>query len=171
MVHVIGRLVEQQDRRIADQRARHSDGLTLAAGEALAALTHRHVVAHRVGRDEVFDPGHARRLEDPLIGRVRQAQRDVLSHRAAEQHHVLRCRADVGAQVHRIDLAYLGAVEQHRALVGRVEPEDDLGHRGLARAHAADDADILAGLNCEGHLSKRREALLGWPAPVEWSTA
>ena len=42
-----GRLVEQDDRRILDQRARDGDALALAAGELQAVLADRRVVAGR----------------------------------------------------------------------------------------------------------------------------
>ena len=42
-----GRLVEQDDRRILDQRARDRDALALAAGELQAVLADRRVVAVR----------------------------------------------------------------------------------------------------------------------------
>ena len=42
-----GRLVEQDDRRILDQRARDRDALALSAGELQAVLADRRVVAVR----------------------------------------------------------------------------------------------------------------------------
>ena len=42
-----GGLVEQDDRRVLDQRARDGDALALAAGELQAVLADRRVVAAR----------------------------------------------------------------------------------------------------------------------------
>ena len=45
-----GRLVEQDDRRVLDQRARDRDALALAAGKLQAVLADRRVVARAESR-------------------------------------------------------------------------------------------------------------------------
>ena len=55
------RLVEDQDRRVAQDRARDRDSLLLAAGEAVAALADKRVVTVRKGGDQVVDLRGARR--------------------------------------------------------------------------------------------------------------
>ena len=54
------RLVEDQDARIGDQRARDGDALALAAGQRRAALAHDGVVAFRQLEDEFVRAGEAR---------------------------------------------------------------------------------------------------------------
>ena len=61
-----GRLVEDQNRRVLQQRARDRDPLALAAREPLAALADRRVVAVRQRRDEVVRVGGARGRLDLL---------------------------------------------------------------------------------------------------------
>ena len=154
VVHGAGRLVEHQDRRIEQQRAGDRDRLALAAGQALAALADVQVEAQRMARDEVLDAGDARRAQHRLVVGERRAERDVVAHRAMEQEHVLQHAADAAAQVGRVDLAQIGAVDQHRALIGLVEPEHQLLDRGLAGADAADQADPLARLDHEGDAAR-----------------
>ena len=56
-----------------------------------------------------------------------------------------RCWADVTAA------PYLGPVDHHRALVGRLQATDQVQQRALARARAAGDPDELAGLHAQIH--------------------
>ena len=66
-----GRLVEQDDRRILDQRARDLDALALPAGELQAVLADRRVVALRERHDEVVRMRGLRGGDDLGLGRVR----------------------------------------------------------------------------------------------------
>ena len=102
--------------------------------------------------DEVLDPGDARRAQHRGIVGERRAERDVVPDRAMEQAHVLEHAADAAAQIRGVDLAQIGAVEQHRALIRLIEAEHQLLDRGLAGADAADQADPLARLDHERHL-------------------
>ena len=63
-----GRLVEDQDRRVLQQRARDRHALLLAARELEAALAHRGLVALGRGGDEVVDARRPRRLPPPRRG-------------------------------------------------------------------------------------------------------
>ena len=114
-----------------------------------------------MARDEVLDAGDLGRAQHRLVVGERRAERDVVAHRAVEQEDVLQHAADVAAQVGRIDLAQVGAVDQHRALVGLVEPEHELLDRRLAGADAADQPDPLARPDHEGDAVERRELLPG----------
>jgi hypothetical protein len=59
-----GRLVEDQDRRVFEQRAGNGDALLLAAGELEAALAHPRLIALGQRDDEVVDRRAARRRLD-----------------------------------------------------------------------------------------------------------
>ena len=63
-----GGLVEQDDRRVLDQRPRHRDALALAAGELRAMLADRGVVAERKAHDELMRAGGLRGLDDLGVG-------------------------------------------------------------------------------------------------------
>ena len=69
------RLVEDQHRRVAQDRPRDRHPLLLAAREAVAALADDRVVAVGQRRDQVVDPRRPRRVLDLLVGRVGRAKR------------------------------------------------------------------------------------------------
>ena len=89
-----GRLVEDQDGRVLEQRARDRDALLFAAGELEAALADHRVVAVRQRFDEGVDVRGARRGDDLLARRLGPAVGDVVVDRVVEQHGVLRNDAD-----------------------------------------------------------------------------
>ena len=93
-----GGLVEQDDRRVLDQRARDRDALALAAGQLQAVLADRRVVAVRERHDEVVRVGGLGGGDDLVLGRARLAERDVVADRAVEQEHVLPDIGDLLAQ-------------------------------------------------------------------------
>ena len=68
-----GRLVEQDDRRILDQRARDLDALALPAGELQAVLADRRVVALRERHDEVVRMRGLGGSDDLGLGRAELA--------------------------------------------------------------------------------------------------
>ena len=65
VVERAGRLVEDQDARIGDQRAGDGDALALAARQAAAALADDGVVALGQLEDEVVGAGELRRRDRP----------------------------------------------------------------------------------------------------------
>ena len=78
-VDVRGRLVEHEDARVGDQRARERDELALAGRELDAALADRRVVAVLEPGDELVGADRARRPRAPPRGGVRAPERDVLA--------------------------------------------------------------------------------------------
>ncbi len=138
-VEVGERLVEQEQRRVARQRAAHRDALALAAGE-LAGLAIQ----------QVLDLQHLRDARDRRValglGHVAhlQPEADVLRH--------VHVRVERVALEHHRDVAVLGqrvrdvaAVDVHRALGGFVQPGDDVQERALAAARGADEDEKVAG--------------------------
>ena len=73
-VDVRGRLVEDQDARVGEQRAADRDQLALARGEAGAALAHGVLEALREARGDAVEPDRARGLARPAR-RSRRARR------------------------------------------------------------------------------------------------
>ena len=104
IVERIGRLIQQQHRRIEQQSARNRDGLPLAAGQAIAALADRHVKPLRVAIDELGSAGNFGRAQYRLVIDVRRCQYDIILDTAKEQHWILRYVADVASQVGRVEL-------------------------------------------------------------------
>ena len=63
-----GRLVENEQRRVADQRAGDLEPLPLPAAEIHAALRDRRRIAERPGEDFVVNDGILRRGDDLFVG-------------------------------------------------------------------------------------------------------
>jgi hypothetical protein len=81
------------------------------------------------------------------LGGVGAAVEDVVAHRAVQQRGVLRHHADVRAQAVLRDLGDVLAVDQQPARLDVVEAQQQVDERRLARARAADQADLLARLD------------------------
>ena len=146
-----GGLVEQQQRRAAQDRARDGDALALAAGQRHAALADRRVVALRQQADEARGGRVLGGALDLRVGGVGPAEADVVAHAHGEDRGVLRHQRDVTAKLGRIGIGQPHAVERHGARLRIVEPQDQVEDRALARAGGADDRDLLARLDVERH--------------------
>src|SRR5262245_57485788 len=92
-----GGLVEQDDRRIPDQRARDRDALALAARQFEAVFANRRVVATRKDHDEIVRMRGLGRGDDFGLGRTGPAEGDVVAHRSPEQKYVLTDGRDLFA--------------------------------------------------------------------------
>ena len=111
-----GRLVEHEDRRVAQDRARDRDPLLLAAREAVAALADDGLVALGQRRDQAVDLRGARGLLDLLVGRVGLREAEVLAHGRVEEVRLLRDDADRGGERRERQLAQVDAVDRDAAL-------------------------------------------------------
>ena len=96
-----GRFVEQQDRRVAQDRAGDRDALALAARERDAAFAQEGVVALRQLVDEFGGLRGFRRGADFGFARVGTAVAHVLERAVAEDHRVLRHQREARAHVLR----------------------------------------------------------------------
>ena len=96
-----GRLVEDEDRRVAQDRPRDRDALLLAAREAVAALADDRVVALGQRGDQLVDLRRARGLLDLLVGRLRAREAEVVAHGRVEEVRLLRDDADRVARASR----------------------------------------------------------------------
>ena len=88
------RLVEDEDRRVAQDRPRDRDPLPLAAREAVAALADDGLVAVREAGDQLVDLRRARGLLDLLVGRVGPREAEVVAHARVEEVRLLADDAD-----------------------------------------------------------------------------
>ena len=149
-----GRLVEDQDRRVADHRPRDADALALAAGERIAALADHRVVAVRHPRDELVGVGELGRGDDLLLGRVGAPIGDVLADRAVEEHRLLQHEADLASAATRAcrSLMSLPSIST-RPPVGIVEARNQAHDRRFAAAGRPDDPDHLARLDREADVA------------------
>ena len=114
------RLVEQQDRRVLENRARDGDALALAAGELRALFADVGVVAVGELQDEVVSMRLARRRLDLVIGGAGLAERDVVADRAAKQKDILRNERDSVANRGETDVGEILSVDQDAAPARRI---------------------------------------------------
>ena len=145
------RLVEDQDARVGEQRARERDELALAEREPRAALAELRLVAVLEPGDELVGADGARRRGDLLARRVRAA-RTRCSRRPCRRTGsppAGRSRAAGGASC-CVTVAQVGAVDRDRALGRVVEAREQLRDRRLAGAGVPDERDGRAGRRRRG---------------------
>ena len=115
------RLVEHQDRRVAQQRPGDGDALALAARQADAALADHRAVALGKALDEVAGVGGAHRGVDLLGRRVGLAEAQILLDRAVKQVGVLADHGEPASQVVEAERANVVAADADAPLLGVVE--------------------------------------------------
>mmetsp|Transcript_13545 Transcript_13545/g.33250 ORF Transcript_13545/g.33250 Transcript_13545/m.33250 type:complete len:228 (-) Transcript_13545:1143-1826(-) len=152
-----GGLVQDQDGRLLQHRACKRDALFLAAAQPDAALAHARVVPLlEVGGDGVVDVRHSRRLRHLLVAGAWRAVLDVVAHRLVEQHAVLRHHADGAPHRRQRGGPDVLPVDEHTALPGVVEAQQQLEDGGLAAASGTHHGQRLAARHMEGHALEHR---------------
>ena len=153
-----GRLVEDQQLRAGQERARDGDQLLLAGADVAAVVAHPGVVS--VGQ-RVHEPVHVGGrcgLDDLVLVGIRPAVGDVLEDRAAEQPGVLQHHPDPRPQRLPADRRDVDAVDEDPPRIHVVEPHQQVHQRGLARPGGADDRDRAAGLGDQRQVLDDRRA-------------
>lgn len=138
------RLVEQEQRRVLEERAREREPLALAARQGEAALADDGLVALRQAQHELVGAGRAGGGLDVGEGGLGAAVGDVLADRGGEEDGLLQDDRELRAQVGEAVVAQVHAVEADDARGRVVEAREEAEERGLARAARAGDADAAA---------------------------
>ena len=149
-----GRFVEDEDRRVLEDRPRDRQPLPLPAGQALAAFADPRIVLLRQLDDELVRvSGTSRRLD---VGRTRPGRPvgDVARDALVEKDGLLRHDADLRAQGLERHIADVDAVHQDHSRRHVEESGDQVHERGLAGAAQPDDRNHLPGLHREGHVTQ-----------------
>ena len=144
VVECAGRLVENQDAWIGDQRAGDRDALPLTAGQTVTTLADDGVVAFRQFQNKFMRAGKLGRGDHALDRHGRIGKRDIVADRSVEQHIFLQHDADLPPQPGGIDHREIDAVHEDAAALRHIEPLHQLRERALARAGRTDDPDDLA---------------------------
>ena len=157
-----GRLVENEDARIADQGAGDADQLPLSHRQSLPPFAQHGVVALRQALDEIMgahELGHRHDAAGILVG---DAHGDVFPHRTGEELQLLRHAADLAAKLRRRNVRNVGTVDHHPPARWAEQSLDEIGDRGLARPGRSDDSQDLAGGDVEvGILQDRGHVIVG----------
>ena len=151
-----GRLVEDHQLGIDDQRAGDGQPLALAAGQVGRAFLDPGLVALRQALDELLGAGEPGRPHRVLEAEAGTPGEDVVLDGAAEQEVVLQHHAEALAQMAQVDLAQIRAVDLHRAGIVAVDAHQQPGDGGLAGARSTDQPEHRAGLDGEADLVERR---------------
>ena len=153
-------LVEDEDRRIGQERAGDRQQLLLARRQVGGVVVDDRVVAVGQRAHEVVDVGGLGGGHDLLLGRVLAAVRDVLADRAVEQPRVLEDHPEGAPQVVAGHVARVDAVDRDPPGVDLVEAHQQVDERRLAGAGRADDGDRVARL-CTSRLRSSMSGVSG----------
>ena len=156
-VHTRGGLIEQQNRRIAQQGARDADALLFAHAEFDAALADVRVELVRQPFHEFGRVGALQHVPELRIGGVAFPDEQVLPHGAVEEEALLRDVADLTPQAAFADRFDRRAIDRQLAFVVLVETGEQIDERGLPSTRGADERDGLAGQRVDGDAVDRRQ--------------
>src|SRR5260370_32566693 len=144
-----GRLVEDQQLGIDQQRPRDRDPLALSAGKVARSLLDERVVAAPQALDEFLGARHAPGGGDLLEARRRAARGGVVPAGAGEQEWALQDDARAPPEMIQVDGADIHAVDADHALIVPMQALQEARDRRLARPAAAHDAEDGAGGDVE----------------------
>ena len=106
-----GRLVEQQNARIADDGASDGDSLALAARQLAAARADDRRIAERQRRSERVNVRNARRLFYTRLVDALEAIGDIFGNCQVEERRLLADERHIRSQVSYVRLAHVDAVD------------------------------------------------------------
>src|SRR5204863_2123098 len=138
-----GRIVEDQDARVLDQRTSDRDALPLPTRQRQPALADERLVSVGQRRDEVVQSRELGRAHDVLVALIGPRVGDVVAQGGREEERVVRHQRDLPAQRLGIDLANVYAVDPHYALDRVVQPRDQRRQRRLAGPGRSDQGKRL----------------------------
>ena len=149
-IEVRRRLVEDDEGRVAQERARERDPLQLAGGKRAAAVADDGLVpvgqlARRMRRLRRAPP----RLAHIAVRRAGRSEPDVVGHGAAEQGRPLRHPGDLRPPRGRVAGREIDGPHGRAAVRRLHQPEEQRGDRALAAPARADERHRLAGRELE----------------------
>ena len=144
-----GRIVENQNLRLLQQRTGDAQALALSAGHIGTALLDVRVVLIGEFLNESIGLRELRGMANLFIGGVRVAPPEVFGNSAGEQHVLLQHHGHLIAQRLEIVVAYIHAADLQRTGAHVVQSRHELYQRRLCRTSTADDADGHAGADLQ----------------------
>ena len=158
VVHA-GGLIEDIDRRIAQQRAGEGDALALSARQAHAVIADAGGEAFGQGGDEVPRlRGPRGAIDGCPIGGV-DPEGDVFENGAVEQQGPLRDKAELPPQILHVERGNVGPVDHDPPCVRIVEAQQQVDERRLANPVRAGQRDHLARGDGEGEARQHGRTL------------
>jgi hypothetical protein len=150
-----GGFVEDQDRRILQQRARDRHALTLAAGERAATFADAGLQTFGLVLDEIEGLGALACRTQLLVGRVRLSDPEILRNRTVEQQDLLKDDADVAAEGRELQAADVHAGEER---IGALTVDDEDGDRSYnfeVKISLGEAADVKNLKTLEAYLRRK----------------
>ena len=151
-----GGFIQDHYRRIGYRRPGNGDQLPLALRKVGTVAGKLCIVAFRQAGDEAMGVGKLCRLDAFFVGGIQLAVADIIHHGAGEQVGILQHDTKAAAQVGLFNLVDIDAIVADLAVGNVVEPVDQVGDGGLARAGGSDEGDLLAGVGVKGHIVEYR---------------
>ena len=155
-VHRGGGFIQDEQRRVLEQRPRDADALLFPDAQLHAAFTDPGIIAVGKFLDEVMAVGRLGCGDEFVFRRVEATVENVLPQRAVEEEGFLRDNRDLVAQLVQRDVADIVLVDRDLAGGALVEPGQEIDQGRLARAGGADQRDHLAGLRGQGNVLEDR---------------
>ena len=147
VVEAGGGLVEEEQRRVADQRTSQGETLPLAGRQSGPSLSERSGGTVGQSVDNFGEPGGLERRRHLGVCCVRPAEPHVLGDRAREQVRPLRHPADPPSPVGQVELSQVHATEPDTAGVGKAKAEEDREDGRLAAPARTGQRDHFARLH------------------------
>ena len=161
-----GRLVQDRDRGVADERPRQGQALALPARQGGAVLAQDRVVALGQLLDEGLGLGAAGGLPHLRGIRVPRAPRDVLEGGGPEDDRLLQHQGDLPPERRQPDPAQVVAVDGDAPALGIEEAQHEPGQGALARPGPPHDGHVLAGGDAQVDVAEHRPAVVVGEAHV-----
>ena len=142
--------IENQDGRVAQNRACQGDALPLAPRKVDSTFAHKRIVAMRQLHDETMGLGSLRCRDDLLKARLGFAVGDVFSNGSAKEDGLLEDHAHLPPKGFQLEAADVLAVDQDPAPPGIKEPQQQIHDGRFACTAEAHQRHGLARFSREG---------------------
>ena len=143
------RLIQDQDRRVSQQRAGDGHPLALPARQFNPLFTDDGLVTGRQTGDEVMDIGRPRGGDQLFLAGLGRAHAQVFLNRAMEKVGILRDHGDLPANGVEGQVAQVMAAQQHAPALRVMKAQQQPHNRRFATAGWPNHADPLAGGDSE----------------------
>src|SRR5579863_5345683 len=155
-IHAGERIVEDKNRRAAQQCAGDGASLLLPAGERDAALADHGLKPLRKLLELLADVRGLGSLKHFGFAGAGRTKGEVFTKRLAEQERLLRHHADVAAQNGERIVAHGTAIDEEGAFGRFIEARNEAHHGGFSRACWPDDSETRSRGNVERDVAQHR---------------
>src|SRR5262249_13270913 len=151
-----GRLVQHEDRGVADKGARDFDALPLPSAEIRAAFVHVTIVVPRPRREILMDKRVAGRGNQLLLADRSVPEREIVPRTSLEQKNILIDVRDGVCKNLRRNVRQSSSVEQNFTGPRLVETADQLAEGRLSASTPANQSHSRSRWNDEGEIAQER---------------